>query len=520
MNKPPSSLLRKSRAAFRRQWLCVVVTMVLGTFISLALTAIFGVPAPRMPDEFAYILGSETFASGQLTNPTHPMWQHFETLHIIQQPSYAPKYPPAQSLMLAVGQLLGHPVIGSSLGLGLSMAALAWMLLGWLPKKYNALIVLFVACHPAFQYVWGQSYWGGALAMAGSSLLVGSFARLRHDFQIKYAVIAGFGVVLLANCRPFEGAVLTAAVGVALLFKLVKTPQWETGPFLVRVIAPGLVVLGLGAAWMMTYNQAVSGSPFKMPYKIHEETYGWTPLFLWQTAGEKPVYRHSDIEAAHVRDKEVTGAAFSSLSQILTIKCAATVRVLWFFCGGSVLVMLLSFPRLMKLRKYSIAFAIAIPAFFAGMATPWEWPHYCAAATPLAILFLLASWIEFWQRSRSSPQFRTVLIIAVFASQIYWTYSVVKKHNSRDTVAYANQRADFVDQLKESPGQDLVVIRYTDVPSHQWVYNGANIDDSEIVWGREISDDAREKLIEYFSDRKVWLLDTSSKPVKLQPYQQ
>ena len=87
-------------------------------------------------------------------------------------------------------------------------------------------------------------------------------------------------------------------------------------------------------------------------------------------------------------------------------------------------------------------------------------------------------------------------------------------------MAYANQRADFVDQLKESPGQDLVVIRYTDVPSHQWVYNGANIDDSEIVWGREISDDAREKLIEYFSDRKVWLLDTSSKPVKLQPYQQ
>lgn len=420
--------------------------------------------------------------------------------------------------MLAVGQRLGHPIVGSSLAIGFSMAALVWMLMGWLPRKYNALIVLFVVCHPAFQWVWGQSYWGGALAMAGGSLLLGSFARLRHDFQIKYAVIAGLGVVLLANCRPFEGAILTAVVGLALLSKLFQTPEWKIRPFLARVIVPGFVVLSLGAAWIMTYNHAVTGDPFKMPYKVHEETYAWTPLFLWQTPGERPVFRHPDMEAEYVKDKQVTEAAFESVNRVMTIKSAATVRVLWFFCGGSIVLALLSFPRLIKQQKYSMAFAMAVPAFLAGMVTPWEWPHYCAAAAPLVILFLLASCIEFWQRFRSAPQFRIAFIVAMLVTQVVWTFSVVNKHNSRKQWAFANQRADFVDQLTESPGRDLVVIRYAESPPNQWVYNSADIDSAEIVWAREISDEARTELIEYFSDRKVWLLDTSSAVLKLEPY--
>lgn len=290
----------------RSSFLAVVLAAVAGLGIGVVSVAFDGSPPrPASHDEHSYLLAADTFADGRLANPTHSHWRHFETFHVLQRPTYASKYPPGQGLLLALGQVLWHPILGVWLGMAAMCAAVAWMLLAFFRPPWALFGGLLAAIRLGLNSYWSQTYWGGAVAACGAVLVFGALPRLLRQGTRGAAPCLAAGLSLLALTRPLEGLVFSVACGLFLLRAAHSRADVSPGRIYRRLLvgtAPwlGLVLLGLGV-----YHHAVTGDPLRFPYRVHSEAYGLPPQFLWQEAGDRPELRQPRLQryAESVHDR-------------------------------------------------------------------------------------------------------------------------------------------------------------------------------------------------------------------------
>src|SRR5438876_236418 len=82
------------------------------------------------------------------------------------------------------------------------------------------------AVHGVFSY-WMNSYWGGAAAAIGGSLLLGAMGRLMRRITLRDSFLFGLGIAILANSRPYEGFCLSLATVAALGYWLYRHKRPE-----------------------------------------------------------------------------------------------------------------------------------------------------------------------------------------------------------------------------------------------------------------------------------------------------
>lgn len=502
---------RKSRA------ICLI--FVASIAARVALLSVRPVPFPRVHDEFSYLLAADTFAHGRLTNPPHPMWIFFDTFHVNQHPTVMSKYPPAQGVALAVGQVLGHPWIGVVLSMAAMTAAVLWALQSWLPAQWAFLGAALLLLRLDVSSYWIDSYWGGAMAALGGALVLGAAARVVRYWKASDALIMAVGEGLLANSRPFEGLLFSLPLFVYLFVCFMRRRDIPVQRLARNFVLPFSAVMLVLASFLLYYDWRITGNAWLAPYMAYDRAYqAMTPALLWQKPASFRNYGNPQFAVFYkgwALNTWRMGRADSVPHAFREFRSDIQMVVGFFFWPEFALPLLALLWGLSDRRIRAPLFQLLFCA--AGfLLVAWFQPHYAAPLTATIFLVIaqgmrhLRQW-QLWGHHLGIGLSRATVVAAIVLSPFHYS-----EHGSRAMA----ERTRVMRELSRLPEKHLVIVEYSPQhdPANEWVYNSADIDASKIVWAREIPGMDLAPLLHYFQGRKVWVVEPDTHSPEPRPY--
>jgi hypothetical protein len=512
------------RLAHRRKT-AVVLVFFSALAIRAALLPLLPIPRPVVTDEFSQLLLADTLSHGRLSNPTHPLWVHFESIHIIQKPTYNSDYFPGPAAILALGMLAGHPWIAVWMLCAAMCAALCWMLQAWVPPAWALFGALLAVLRFDVASYWINSYYGGCLAALGGALLLGAYPRFLKKPSLSLSLVMALGLIAIGYTRPFEGLGVSVPVvlALAIAFRKKLRVYWMCVPAAALVLA--------AVAMLLVYCRAVTGDPFRTPYAANQAAYGWPLGLPWFHARDVKLpdvelQRYYDYEReAHDRNSSLVGELKYS-----TLKA----QTLWrFYFGPALTIPLVMLPAVWRSRRLRLLLLTAGCTIVLTLIEFVSLPHYAApaAAAMLAILVECMCRLHRVRRNRRAIGGQLVLaapliMLAILAVRIglekfHLPFTQRVNFESWCCVQPGNQnKARILSILEKSGGKHLVIVKPKNNPDDflQWIYNAADIDASQVVWARDLGPAQNRALLDYFRERTVWLVDPNAQPASITPY--
>jgi len=246
---------------------------------------------------------------------------------------------------------------------------------------------------------------------------------------------------------------------------------------------------------------------------------------LWQERKAVPVYNHKALRdhatglilAAHTNQRTLPGflryAGMKLYCMLLTFYPDSVMRAA-----------LLALPFVW--RRWWPRAATGVLVAFAGivLTVTWMYSHYLAPVFGVALLLEFESLRQLcaWR-----PSGRRVGRVAVCGIALAWAASFVTNAAhlpNADRIEGVrplfDRRAELAEQLRREGGRHLIVVRYArdHNPQLEWVYNDADLDRAPVLWAREMDPAQNRRLLDSFHDRKAWLLEADSRPVRVVPY--
>jgi hypothetical protein len=404
---------------------------------------------------------------------------------------------------------------------------MCWMMQAWLPPKWALFGTLLAILAFGVSSLWMNSYLSGAVSGIGGALVLGAVRRLiRPGARVRQSVMLGIGVVLLMNTRPFEGMVLTAA---ALLYLVLGVSRrgWA------QIAVPAGLILGAGLIFMGFYNWRVTGSPVRMPYEVNRDTYGW-PENLGFLPAKHVTLRHRVLRDMY-RKEIAHHNIYSSWNWFVDSLDLRAFENWSFFCGPVLTIPLLLLPKVFvdrRTRPLVIILALMLGLnLFQMVLYPYHLGPIVAALYAVIAqgsrhIYVFLSRTKPMPGGKSARAMAFALLLPLSVALVstmkleafdlgipltYWEHA---------TEGHRDARAYLQDWLSHRPGKQLVVVHYSSYhsPDQEWVYNGADIDNSKVVWAREMDAKSDARLLSYFKDRQVWLLNADSYPPRVRPY--
>jgi hypothetical protein len=519
-----------NRLAPKTIW-CMAILGAAPVVLRLAMLHTSPIPTPLGADDFSYLLLGDTLSHFRLTNPTHPMHRFFETLFILQEPSYSSIYPLGPGLALAFGQLVfRQPWAGVALSTAAFTALCYWMLRAWTKPAWALLGgVLAVVQFGPFSH-WMNTYWGGALAAAAGCLVFGSMPRLKGTWRIRDAMLLGVGLAIHLLTRPFESIFLAVAVIVYFAPTIVRQDQLR--PLLRSGSIAALMVLP-AIGLILLHDKKVSGSWTTLPYALCRYEYGVPCTFSLQANPIPHRELTREQQTAYEVQSFVHGEKTDTIASFLE-RLMGRVRFYRFFFLPPLYLALPAFFWSFRDPRMRYVFFILLIFFVGTTIYPYFYAHYVAGIT---CLFLLVTVVSLENLSRltirsqlvGSDAVRVILFLCG-AHFVFW-YAIqvsnqafsaeLEQYETWDEVNHGDPvgRIAVNKQLAQTPGKQLVFVRYW--PKHEvteWVYNGADIDRQTVVFARDLGATENETLRSYYVDRNVWLLEPDARPPKLSAY--